>query len=281
MLTRSDLWMGTVAFIAVAAAGTAASLITPTAALPITVGVAVATLLIIGRRWKNTAYRDLDSAIAHVRKQVAGVQAEIEETRALVALQEPRFSIPLPWSNWALPPRGLLEVLKTLQQFDSPTVVECGSGVSTLHCARAVSAIGRGHVYALEQDADWAAYIRRMLERNGLEKWATIVVAPVEKAVICDRPTAWYALPENAFPAGTSIDVVLVDGPRGTDGELTRLGAVPRLWDRLSERAVVFLDDTNRPDESAIAQLWRERFAVSETSTGSEHGMSRFTRRDG
>ena len=242
-------------------------------------GAALAAALMIARRWKNASFHDLNAAIAGVRRDVALVRAEIEETRALVALQEPRFSIPLPWSAWALPPRGLLEVLKTIQQFEAPVVVDCGSGVSTLHMARAVREIGRGRVIALEQDADWAEYIRRMLARNGLDQWATIVVAPLEPVQLLDRQTSWYALSAGALPSDARIDVVVVDGPRGTEGELTRLGALPRLWDKLSNRAVVFLDDTNRPDEAMICKLWRENFAVDEVSLGSEHGMSRFTRR--
>jgi predicted O-methyltransferase YrrM len=240
---------------------------------------AVVGVLIVGRRWKNTLFHDLNAAITRISQELRAVRVEVEETRALVALQEPRFSIPLPWSNWALPPRGLLEVLRTVQEFEAPMIVECGSGVSTLHLARAVRAIGRGHVTALEQDADWAEYIGRMLARSELDHWATIVVAPIENAVICDRNTSWYAIPAGALPK-EPVDIVIVDGPRGPEGDLVRLGALPRLWDRLSRRAVVFLDDTNRPDERAISQLWRERFAVNETSAASEHGMSKFTRRD-
>jgi predicted O-methyltransferase YrrM len=250
-----------------------------TALVIIAVAVSSGALLITGRRWKNTHFGELNKSIADLRKEVVAVRAELEETRALVALQEPRFAVPLPWSNWALPPRGLLEVLKTVQEFESPTIVECGSGVSTMHLARAVREMGGGRVIALEQDADWADYMRRMLARSGLANHATIVVAPIEKTVVCDRPTTWYALPDSALPGGTSIDVVLVDGPRGAEGELSRLGALPRLWDRLSSRAVVYLDDTDRAEERAIAQLWRERFAVSESPTHSQHGMSRFTRR--
>jgi hypothetical protein len=118
-----------------------------------------------------------------------------------------------------------------------------------------------------------------MLARNGLDQWATIVVAPLEPVRLLDRQTSWYSLGAAALPTDKRIDVVIVDGPRGTEGELTRLGALPRLWDRLSSRAVVFLDDTNRADEEMICRLWRENFAVDEVSLGSEHGMSRFTRR--
>jgi hypothetical protein len=278
-LTKSDLRIGLAAVSALTVVGFVTSWLYAPAAVGVTVGCAVAAVLIVARRWKNTLFHDLNESLVEMRRDLRVAHGEIEETRALVALQEPRFAIPLPWSNWALPPRGLLEVLKTVQQFESPTVVDCGSGVSTLHLARAIREIGRGRVIALEQDADWATYIQRMLERNGLESWAKIVVAPVESCVICDRQTAWYTLPDQAIAADTRIDIVVVDGPRGRDGEVSRLGALPRLWDRLSERGAVFLDDTNRPDEQEICRVWRERYPVVETGIATEHGMSKFTRR--
>ena len=80
-------------------------------------------------------FRDLDQPIAALRRDLAGVRAEIEETRALVALQEPGFSIPLPWSNWALPPRGLLEVLRTIQQFEAPVLEEFNDHMTTGYLA--------------------------------------------------------------------------------------------------------------------------------------------------
>jgi hypothetical protein len=276
---RGDLLISGAAFVLVATVGVVAAIVHPAVAIPITVGAATAGILVVVRRWKNTIFHDLVVPIANLGRDLGGLRHEVEETRALVALQEPHFSIPLPWSAWALPPRGLLEVLKTIQQFEAPLVVDCGSGVSTLHMARAVREIGRGRVIALEQDADWAEYIRRMLERNGLDRWATIVVAPIKPARILELETAWYSLDPGVFPVDTPVDVVVVDGPRGTDGELTRFGALPQLWDRLAKGAVVCLDDTNRADEQRICKLWRDNFPVAEASLGSEHGMSRFTRR--
>jgi len=224
-LNKTEVRLGLAAFGAIAVVGFATQLLLPALPVPITVGAATGSLLIVFRRWKNTLFRDLHAPVVGLRAELPGIRGEVEETRALVALQEPRFGIPLPWSNWALPPRGLLEVLKTVQELESPTIVDCGSGVSTLHLARAVRELGKGRVIALEQDADWADYIRRMLERHDLASWATLVVAPVEPCTICDRQTAWYTLPADAIPAGQRVDLVVVDGPRGRDGELSRLGA--------------------------------------------------------
>lgn len=217
--------------------------------------------------------------VESLRQELKTNRAEIEETRALVAVQEPRFATPLPWSNWAVPPRGLLEILKTVQEFDTPTIVDCGSGVSTLHFARAVREIGGGRVIALEQDAAWAAYIQKLLERNGLQSFAKIVVTPLVDATYAGHAVQWYQVPADLLPAGAMVDVIVADGPTGRDGVLSRIGALPHFFDRLSERGAVFLDDTTRPEEQEICKVWREQYAVTETSVGTEHGMSKFTRK--
>lgn len=284
--SSSDRKLGVAAFAGITALGVAAHFVYAPLVVPVTVGAAAAMLAMLYRRWKDDTAARLKDAVRQVADEIDGVRAEIranraeiEETRAMVALQEPRFATPLPWSNWALPPRGLLDALKTAQEFDAPTIVDCGSGVSTLHFARAVKEIGRGQVIALEQDAAWAAYIQKILERNGLAEHARIVVAPLQDATFCGRATRWYAVPADLLPAGAKVDVVVADGPTGQDGSLTRIGALPFFWERLSDRGAVYLDDTRRPEEQEICRLWREQYAVTETSIGAEHGMSKFTRR--
>ena len=279
-LTRSERRIGLATFAVVVLVGSAALLFFPPAVIPLSVGSAAAMLAVISLRFKNELGARADEHGRQLRSEIAEGKTQIEETRALVALQEPRFSPPLPWTGWSVPPRGLLEILKTVQEFDAPTIVDCGSGVSTLHLARAVRDIGKGRVVALEQDAAWAAYVRRLLERNDLQSWASVVVAPVAEVSLGNRSTRWYALAKDALPADARVDVLVVDGPTGQDGVLSRYGALPYFWNRLSDRAAVFLDDTMRAEEQEICRLWREAYPVVETSVGSEHGMSKFTRRD-
>ena len=278
-LTRADLRAGLSAFAIVAVVGGAAELLFPPAVVPVTVALLTGIVAILVQRLKWDYLRRLDDAERGLHALLRANRTEIEETRALVALQEPRFGLPLPWTGWSLPPRGLLEVLKTVQEFEAPTIVDCGSGVSTLHLARAVREIGKGRVIALEQDPAWAAYVQLLLDRNDLQSWTSVVVAPLKDAVYCERPTTWYALPKDALPGDTRVDVLVVDGPTGQDGVLSRLGALPHFWERLSDKAAVFLDDTMRPEEQEICRLWREQYAVVESSVGAEHGMSKFTRR--
>lgn len=285
-MNAADRKFGLAVFAAVAVLGVGAYFAYPPLVVPITVGAATAVLAVLYRRWKDDAafrvkeaVREIAEELDVVRSEVFTNRAEIEETRALVALQEPRFALPLPWTQWALPPRGLLDVIKTLQEFEAPTIIDCGSGVSTVHLARAVRELGGGRVIALEQDAAWAAYVQRILERNGLQPFAKIVVTPLAEMPFCGQVVRWFAVPSDLFGAGDRVDIVIADGPIGEEGTLARIGALPYFWDRLSDRGAVYLDDTTRPEEQEICRVWRENYPVTETSIGTEHGMSRFTRR--
>jgi len=251
-----------------------AALIFPAAALPVGMGCVSAVLLFFAHHWKV-------HQVSHAGNLAAKVRAaahELAEIRALVALQEPRFAAPLPWSSWALPPRGLLDVLSTVRREDAKTIVECGSGVSTLHLAHALRALGRGHLFSLEEDPRWADHVRGMLEVNGLADWATVVTAPLAAQTHLGHTTRWYDLTAAALPPSPGIDLLLVDGPRGIKGQLARLGAVPALWERLSGAAIIYLDDADRPEEREIFKLWCEHFPLSAEVVVTERGMERLTR---
>ena len=57
-----------------------------------------------------------------------------------------------------------------------------------------------------------------------------------------------------------SPDLLIVDGPPGIAGELARYRALPLLYDRLSDEAVIIRDDAQRDEEQPIVALWLEQF---------------------
>jgi hypothetical protein len=58
--------------------------------------------------------------------------------------------------------------------------------------------------------------------------------------------------------AGTSLDLVLVDGPPGTLHPHARRPAMGVLRPFFSERAVLILDDALRAEERATVRAWRD-----------------------
>lgn len=244
-----------------------AALFFPAAALPAGLGCATALLLACAHHWKA-------NHAEHAQRQAM----EVAELRALVALQETAFAAPLPWSAWALPPRALTDVLVTIQRSLATSIVECGSGVSTLHIARLLRALGRGHLTSLEQDPDWAAFVREILKQNQLDTWATVVEAPLVEQTYLEHTIEWYDVPPSAAPA--TIDLLVVDGPRGVQGKLARLGAVPHFWPKLSASVTIYLDDADRPEERAIAELLCARFPLAAVRVPTERGLIKLTRLD-
>lgn len=158
--------------------------------------------------------------------------------------------------GWALTARTLVWLLDHVAAGGVTRVLECGSGTSTIWLAAALEQRGEGHVFALESDPDYARQTRADLATIGLSHRAEVIDAPlVDVAVNGREPRPWYdlsGLPDDA----TDIDLLFVDGPVGALAPEVRYPAFPRLANRLAEHAVTVLDDTTRPDEANIVEVW-------------------------
>ena len=89
--------------------------------------------------------------------------------------------------------------------------------------------------------------------------------------MIGERSWLWYDL--DALEDVTSIDMVIVDGPPGNIQRLARYPALPLLADRLSDKAVVVLDDCFRHAEKEIVARWlRDYPGFTDQTIGTEKG---------
>lgn len=158
--------------------------------------------------------------------------------------------------RWALTARTLVWLLDQVAAGEVSSVLECGSGTSTVWFASAFEARGHGHVFALESDPAFAEQTRSHLATLGLSHRADVIDAPlIDVAVNAREPRPWYDL--SGLPdAATDIDLLFVDGPVGTLAPEIRYPAFPLLAARLADHAVVVLDDTTRPDEANIVEAW-------------------------
>ncbi|TNC48902.1 O-methyltransferase [Mumia zhuanghuii] len=158
--------------------------------------------------------------------------------------------------DWALTPSTLIWMLEQVATTPVRTILECGSGSSTIWFATALERRGgEGHVTALETSAEYAERTRRELERLGLAHRATVVDAPLVPTALSGRADQrWFDL--TGLPELPPVDLLFVDGPIGGTGHEARYPAFPLLADRLAPGAVVVLDDTGRPDEARIVKHW-------------------------
>ncbi len=167
----------------------------------------------------------------------------------------------LPWTGSSISPAVALTICNELELNRRRSIVEFGPGLSTLimaawaeHTKTAINII------AVEEDAEWAGYLRERLQPFSYAHTEIIhrpLASYTEDSPL--RVSRWYALRDNNLDLEEAIDLVLVDGPTAYRSEWAhdRYPAIHLVKDRMSERCAVLLDDTHRSGEAAIARTWR------------------------
>ncbi|MDH3355477.1 MAG: class I SAM-dependent methyltransferase [Chromatiales bacterium] len=155
--------------------------------------------------------------------------------------------------DWSAAP-DFIELIVEHSLTEKPqTIVECSSGLTTLMLARCCKMNGSGHLYSLENGAEYAAKTRSYFERYELDEWVTVLDAPLEKMTIHGNEYLWY---KSSDISNESIDMLVIDGPPGFMQKNARYPALPVLFERLSDHCVIFLDDAARDDEKELVHLW-------------------------
>jgi hypothetical protein len=160
----------------------------------------------------------------------------------------------LPWTEFSMRPVAIEAAVSEVLLNTRQTIVECGSGNSTVYLARLLSQLGAGHVLSLEHEPRWAALTSSLVEREGLTRWATVVHAPLVNG--------WYD--RKVIPAVDDIDLLIVDGPPAHTPELaqSRYPAWPYFSASLARGAAVLVDDVDRPGEREVLKRWAREFGV-------------------
>jgi len=90
----------------------------------------------------------------------------------------------------------------------------------------------------------------------------------------------WTVYDLSASPLRGKYDCVLVDGPlAGGHSPMARAGALPAVWEHLSQDATVLLDDGRRRGERDIVAQWRSRYPIRATMLPTRRGLWVITRR--
>ncbi|MCO5058375.1 MAG: class I SAM-dependent methyltransferase [Rhizobiaceae bacterium] len=240
----------------------------------------------------ETAHAD---TVANIEKSanhtVADINKNVEKTafnefrqhEALGTLRQLlKFDLPLPATRgWAASPDFLLHLYQHVATHRPKTVVELGSGVSTLVVAAALAANGDGgRLYSLDHDGAYAEATLKLVAQHGFPNVATVYHAPLAPWKPA-RPTElgeewqWYAVPRTVKSL-KAIDLLVVDGPPKTTGPHARYPAVPHFHGRLAPDGVVLLDDARRSDEQATAQAWsREKNLKLKLAVGPDDGFEK------
>lgn len=218
----------------------------PTAlALLASIGAAVLAMTTLARRWYRQVIDRIDAQALHLR--------------SVVGLSGATGELQVHWTEHAITPESLALLRHLVDSLDLETVLELGSGTSTLVLANDFRRKGRGHVTSIDDDARWAGQTARKVRDHGLDGFAEVRVAPLVPVETSGRAGHWYDV--SFLDEGRRFDLIFVDGPPAWRGDAqARMPALHRLRRHLSDRGVLVLDDAARSGERAIAQQWRQAF---------------------
>jgi len=175
--------------------------------------------------------------------------------RALHRAMPLRHPLP-PMREYAIAPDFAWMLWETVRRDRPETIVETGSGVSTIVMAYALEETGRGHVYALEHDRHYAAQTRTELAKHGLSRWATVIDAPLEPIEIRGERHRWYSV--RALDWIDTIDLVVDDGPPRCAGTMLRYASLFVFAPRLAPNATFLLDVIGREEPGILARWAKE-----------------------
>ncbi len=190
----------------------------------------------------------------------------------MVNLSPLRTEYVLPSSDMALDGAALLSVVLHIVRSNARSVVECGSGISTMMIGNYFKGRGEGHLFSLEEDEAWFRQMQTSVAGQGLEDYVTLLYAPLAD---CDGVGRWYdrSAAQHILDRLSHIDLLLVDGPQGKQGQ-SRYGALPCFLPALDASSLILLHDLDRKAELAVLERWRREFgAVCERTSGTANGL--------
>jgi len=229
--------------------------------------VSIALLVLIAVRIKRLG-KQQKRILKHLKAlEQEGRTRDINQFRQIVAHEElqrriaPGHSLPS-MRGWAISPDFGLLLTDLIDSNRPKTIVELGSGTSTLLCAYQLKKLGRGEVIAIDHEPAFAQQTREQIRRHGLEDYARVISTRLRSSEYVDlqgEPIDWYDLAA-AQPLPDHIDLMIVDGPPMSYGADVRYPALPAFEHRLSANAAVLLDDAARPGEQRIVARWASEF---------------------
>jgi len=188
------------------------------------------------------------------------------------------LNAPLPiMHSWRANSDYVHDALTDIIQKGKGSVIDIGSGVSTLVFAYGLKKNGTGKVYSLEHSEKYYHETLRMIKTHKLEDYCEIHLCPLKEYTIDGKTWLWYDISRIDFNKD-EIALISVDGPPGNTQEHARFPAVPLLKDHITELTTVFLDDAHRQEEKDIAKIWAENYKFEKNLVNLTKGLLKLNR---
>lgn len=187
------------------------------------------------------------------KAEIRHVHSELEALTNIYRILE--IDRPFPALGGYVITAAMARVLLDLIYQNKPkTIVELGSGVSTLIMAYVVKKLSLGKIYSFDHEERFAQQTRDLLKQHDLQDYAKVIHAPLKQQSIQHKSCTWYDIQD--LQGIDTVDLLIADGPPAQTQKWARYPAFPFFRNRLNKNSVVVLDDTHRKEELQIAKQW-------------------------
>ncbi len=168
----------------------------------------------------------------------------------------------LPFSPFSLNPNTILHAINDIQVNQRKSVIEFGSGVSTLIMAKFIKSNGLTvRILSVDHNHEWSGYIEKELIKHDCLDIVELVVAPLITGEWGQYSGSWYDQEIiKKTMAERTFDMLIVDGPSAGKNAQIRFPALPFVIEALDDNFIIFLDDIRRAGENEILNKWKEIF---------------------
>ncbi|MEM6523791.1 MAG: hypothetical protein AAF693_08370 [Bacteroidota bacterium] len=182
-------------------------------------------------------------------------------------IRKVKFRDDLPRTRgFASSPDFLNIVHKTIKDTNPSSILECGSGLSTLVIGYAIEDT-ECLLVSLEQSEEETQKTQRLIQQHQLNFKHRVYFAPLKEYGY----GSWYDLEKISFPS--SLDIIIVDGPyeKGKYG-IYRQHAIKILERYINKNTVIILDDANR--DKYIINMWKKQYSINVEYLPTEKGTA-------
>ena len=162
----------------------------------------------------------------------------------------------LPHSRgYAASPDYLYEIKKIIEKERPKLILEVGSGLSTIISSYTLRKNELGKIISLDHDQKYGNQTIENIKKHNLEKYAKVLFAPLKEY---ENNLLWYDI--DVIDHIDSIDMLIIDGPPSKISSCARYPALPLLINKLSDNAIIILDDASRKSEQQAINRWKSEF---------------------
>jgi predicted O-methyltransferase YrrM len=217
------------------------------------ISFAVSLIIIINMYWKDRA--------AEIASKI---YTETKQQKFITEISKLGIEMPLSWSDFSISPDAACALIQELYLKKPSTVIECGSGDSTIIIASCLRKIGNGQIISFEHDELWAKKSISLINSLNLQDICKVIYAPLSNIEVDDSNWSWYSNFENSIKS-EKIDMLFIDGPpsQKKNNEAPRYPAVPLCYSRFNDGAIVILDDAKRKGEKSYLETWKKKYNLT------------------